>query len=185
MRFPLLIALLTLALVGCESTPRSVILHPQYQGPSSNALATNVTLQVNDLRTTKYTIRVKNQEPALYMPDANLPVNLNQVFEQALAAHGAQVTPIANTQIIVNINRFKAIIEESLSQHQSDAHTDVTIQIKQGSRSFEKQYKGSANLTGPLKHDQAKVEEQLNNLAQQVVTRVVQDPEFIQFVRGR
>ncbi|PHI37104.1 hypothetical protein CBQ28_10585 [Pseudoalteromonas sp. GCY] len=184
MRFSLLIILLTLILVGCESSPRSVILHPEYQGPSSNALAANVAVEVNDLRTTKYTIRVKNQEPALYVPDANLPVNFNQVLTQALTAHGAQITPAAAAQITVNINRFKAIIDESFSTHQSDAEADVTVLIKQGSRSFEKQYKGSANLNGPLKHDQAKIEEQLNNLAQQVVTRIVQDPEFIQFVRG-
>ncbi|NUZ09774.1 hypothetical protein HUZ36_03155 [Pseudoalteromonas sp. McH1-7] len=185
MRVILLIAVLSFLLAGCSSTPRSVILHPQYQGPSSNALNTNMALQVNDLRTTKYTIRVKDQEPALYMPDANLPVNLNHVMTQALAAHGAQVTSIAPTKVVVNINRFKAIIAETLSQHQSDAQTNVTIQVTQGTRSFEKQYKGSASLSGPLKHDQAKVEEQLNNLAQQVVARIVQDPEFIQFVRGR
>lgn len=180
----LLTAVFVMLLAGCASSPRSVILHPQYQGNSSNQLPLALALQVNDLRTTKYTIRVKDQEPALYMPDANLPLNFQDVLQQALAAHGAEVIATAATQLEIDITRFKAIITESLSQHQSQANAAVTVRVTQGTRRFEKQYQGNANLTGPLQHSQAGVEQQLNQLAQQLVSRIVQDPELINFVRG-
>ena len=61
-----LIAVVVMLLVGCASSPRNVILHPQYQGNSSNQLPLSIALQVNDLRTTKYTIRVEDRSRTLY-----------------------------------------------------------------------------------------------------------------------
>jgi uncharacterized lipoprotein len=49
---------------------------------------------------------------------------------------------------------------------------------------FSKRYSGNANLSGPLGHDRAKIEGQLNKLTEQLITRIVSDPELIAFLEG-
>jgi uncharacterized lipoprotein len=45
-------------------------------------------------------------------------------------------------------------------------------------------YRGGANLEGPLSHDRAKIESQLNKLTEQLITRIVSDPELIAYLEG-
>ena len=54
----------------------------------------------------------------------------------------------------------------------------------QGQRTFEKTYSGQAQMMGPLTHDQAKVEGQLNELSEQVITRIISDPALLNFFKG-
>ncbi|NOU52100.1 hypothetical protein HG263_16325 [Pseudoalteromonas sp. JBTF-M23] len=180
----LLTAVFAVFLTGCASAPKSVILSPNYSAGQITRLNIPLHVSVEDNRTSNFTIRVLKQEPALYLPDASLPNIVGDTLRQALQTNGVQLTAITSNQFILHINEFAAKITESLTEHQSHAQAKFSIEVAKGSKRFEKSYHAKAQLSGPLQHDQAKVEGQLNNLTELLITRIVSDKELIQFLQG-
>ncbi|TMP74516.1 hypothetical protein CWC05_22165, partial [Pseudoalteromonas ruthenica] len=76
-------------------------------------------------------------------------------------------------------------ISESLTQHESNAVADWLVIAAANGNTFEKRYTGQSQITGPLKHEQAKVESQLNNLTKKMLTRIVTDQVLINFLQGQ
>ena len=171
-------------LAGCASQPKSVILNPIYKAGKVADFNVPVTLAVEDHRISKFTIKVVDQEPAEYLPDAALSQRVQIAFEQALKTNGAQLTAMSNNTLTMHIDSFHSKVTESYAQHESNAVAKFKVLATQGKRSFEKTYTGQAQMTGPLKHEQAKVEGQLNKLSEQVITRIVSDPALINFFKG-
>ncbi|RZQ54154.1 hypothetical protein C1E23_05910 [Pseudoalteromonas phenolica] len=171
-------------LAGCASQPKSVILNPVYKAGKVADFNVPVTLAVEDHRISKFTIKVVDQEPAEYLPDAALSQRVQMAFEQALKTNGAQLTEMSNNTLTLHIDSFNSKVTESYTQHESNAVARFKVLATQGKRSFEKTYTGQAQMTGPLKHEQAKVEGQLNKLSEQVITRIVSDPALINFFKG-
>ncbi|WP_052262726.1 YajG family lipoprotein [Pseudoalteromonas luteoviolacea] len=169
-------------LSGCAAAPKSVIMNPEYS--AGQVVQLNMPLNVNvvDLRTSKFTVKVLDTEPAVYLPDANLPVTISNVFKQALVANNANITAEAKTTITLEINKFLAQVTETYSKHESNAEAEFKVTVNKPNGTFSKSYTGTRALSGSLKHDQAKVEGQLNMLAQQLVTHIIKDKELIDFI---
>lgn len=174
-----------LMLTGCASQPKSVILNPIYTAGPVSQFQVPVTLNVEDHRISKFTIKVVDQEPAQYLPDANLPLQLKTVFEEALKTNGATLNTATSNTLTLIVDAFHSKVSETYTQHESNATAKFKVVATQGLRRFEKNYGGQAQLAGPLKHDQAKVETQLNQLSTQVLTRIVSDQELINFFKGQ
>ncbi|MDK1287211.1 YajG family lipoprotein [Pseudoalteromonas umbrosa] len=169
-------------LSGCTAAPKSVIMNPQYSEGQVVQFNMPINVNVMDLRTSKFTVKVLNTEPAVYLPDANLPVTISNVFKQALVANNANITPEAKTTITLEIDKFLAQVTETYSKHESNAEAEFKVTVNKPSGTFSKSYTGTRTLSGSLKHDQAKVEGQLNMLAQQLVTHIIKDKELIDFI---
>ncbi|OHU89109.1 MULTISPECIES: YajG family lipoprotein [Pseudoalteromonas] len=180
----LIFAILLIFLAGCASSPKTVILNPSYSSGALVNIQAPVQLSVSDNRIGNFTIRVLNQEPALYLPDANVPTVVGNAFKQALQVNGATVSTLANNQLVLHINEFSSLITESLSKHHSIAKAQFKVTVTKGNRSFEKSYSAKSELNGPLRHDQAKIESQLNDLTEMLITRIVSDQELIHFLQG-
>ncbi|WP_125778843.1 YajG family lipoprotein [Pseudoalteromonas rubra] len=170
-------------LAGCSSAPKSVILNPSYQGGNISQLSNTMAIKVVDNRTTKFTIKVLEQEPAVYLPNADLPVTLTKLLSQALEANGVTLAQHSDTQLTLRIRTFVAKVDESLSRHESTANADFVVEVVKGQRTFSKPFNGEAQFSKPLKHDQSQVEGQLNRLAEQVITRMLSDKELIDFLQ--
>ena len=68
--------------------------------------------------------------------------------------------------------------------HSSNATIEFGVRVVKHASTFNKNYQGNANLEGPLSHDRAKIEGQLNKLTEQIITRIVSDPELIAYLEG-
>jgi uncharacterized lipoprotein len=176
--------LILLLLNGCATSPKAVILNPSYSGTSVSQINASLHLLVEDNRTSNFTIRVVDQEPAIYLPDAALPLLIDKAFQQALLANGANISPFATNKVILHIDKFVATVSESMTKHQSHAKAQFRIEVSNGGRHFEKSYNAKSHLSGPLKHEQAKIEGQLNKLTELLITRIVSDKELIEFLQG-
>lgn len=175
---------ISLVIFGCASQPKSVILNPVYSAGKISDINMAIHASVIDHRITNFTIKVQDQEPAIYLPDASLPIKVNRLLSRALQSNGATLDKYANTHVTLQINTFHSKVTESISRHESNATADFIIIASQGKRRFEKQYKGQSQITGPLKHEQAKIENQLNNLTQKMITRIVSDKALVNFLQG-
>ncbi|KZN58971.1 YajG family lipoprotein [Pseudoalteromonas luteoviolacea] len=169
-------------LSGCAGSPKAVILNPSYAAGQVTTINLPVSVKVEDLRTSKFTVKVLDKEPAVYLPDANLPVTLSALINDAFSANGANIVKNANVQITVQVQQFLALISETYTKHESNAQAEFVVTVTKGQSTFVKSFTGNRKLTGSLKHDQAKVEGQLNVLAQQLVTHMIKDQELIQFI---
>lgn len=179
----LFISLFTLS--GCATAPKSVILNPVYTSGKISNINSVLQAKVVDHRITNFTIKVLNQEPAVYLPDASLPVKIQNAFLDALTSNGATVSPTSSHTITLQINAFHSKITESLTQHESNAVADWLVIAAANGNTFEKRYTGQSQITGPLKHEQAKVESQLNSLTKKMLTRIVSDQALINFLQGQ
>ncbi|KZN46827.1 YajG family lipoprotein [Pseudoalteromonas luteoviolacea] len=175
------VGLVTL-LSGCASSPKAVILSPSYSAGQVTSINQPVSVKVEDLRTSKFTVKVLDREPAVYLPDANLPVTLSALINDAFTTNGADVVRNANVQVTVQIKQFLALVSETYTKHESNAQAEFVVTVTKGKSTFVKSFTGNRKLTGSLKHDQAKVEGQLNVLAQQLVAHMIKDQELVQFI---
>jgi uncharacterized lipoprotein len=171
-------------LAGCASQPKSVILNPVYKAGKIADFNVPLTLAVEDHRISKFTIKVVDQEPAAYLPDAALSERVQIALEQALKTNGVQLISASNNTLTLHIDSFHSKVTESYTQHESNAVAKFKVLATQGQRTFEKTYSGQAQMMGPLTHDQAKIEGQLNELSEQVITRIISDPALINFFKG-
>jgi uncharacterized lipoprotein len=180
----LVILIMSALLSACSAPLREVILAPQFNANSAAApLGLPVQLQVLDHRVSKFSIKVLNQEPQVYLPHAQAQAIFESTLKQALESRGISVNPAAPTQFKVYITSLNARVNETMSKHTSDAQVDLLLEITKPNGEFSKAYKATGQLSGPLKHDQAKVENQLNNLIIQTITRMINDTEVIAFIK--
>jgi len=169
-------------LSGCASSPKAVILNPSYSAGQVTTINQPVSIEVEDLRTSKFTVKVLDKEPAVYLPDANLPVTISKLINGAFKANGADIVTSADVKITVQVKQFLALVSETYTKHESNAQAEFVVTVSKGKSTFVKSFTGTRKLTGSLKHDQAKVEGQFNVLAQQLVTHMVKDQELTQFI---
>lgn len=170
-------------LSACSSPLRHAILAPSYSGTQFQHLPFAMQVQVNDHRISKFAIKVVDQEPQIYLPDANVPIQVQQAFNSAWQAQGITLSKDAHIALTLNIKMLNARITETYSQHQSIAKTEFEVVVRKGKKTFSKVYSGSAELNGPLRHEQAKIENQLNHLIEQTLTRIVSDSELANFLK--
>ena len=99
-------------LAGCASQPKSVILNPVYKAGKVTDFNVPLTLAVEDHRISKFTIKVVDQEPAAYLPDAALSERVQMALEQALKTNGAQLISASNNTLEVDPYEGLSLLKE-------------------------------------------------------------------------
>ena len=106
------------------------------------------------------------------------------MIDSALSRNGASISNLATTRFEVDIHTLQAVVTEKMLTHTSDAKIELGLRVIRSTSNFSKTYRGNASLEAPLGHDRAKIEGQLNKLIEQLITRMVSDPELLAFLEG-
>lgn len=178
--------LLSAALVtvsGCANRAAEAILDPQYQGGQYHQFNQTVSLQVNDQRANKATLIVSDGEHSQQQLTQGLDSKLTRVFEQGLQRNGAQVSAMGATHIRIAIHDLHAHVEQNTVDHNSTAKIALQVFVQRNGSQFNKMYNGQSQFSGPFGYDQAKVEAQLNKQIEQLVIRIMNDPELNNYMQ--
>lgn len=180
----IVICCIVVTVSGCAYTTNQMILNPVYKHGQISTINSSINTSVIDLRPDMSTVKLvkSNQTKTLASPGVSQLVK--GILDSALSQNGARITNLATVRFEVDIHHLQAYVIEKMLNHTSVASIEFGVRIIAPTRNFSKVYQGTANLAGPFGHDKAKVESQLNKLTEQLITRIVSDPELIAFLEG-
>ncbi|MDN3378927.1 MULTISPECIES: YajG family lipoprotein [unclassified Pseudoalteromonas] len=174
-----------LALGGCSSSqPNQLILNPVYQSGKVSSINQSLSTSVIDLRGDAATLKLIKSDKTQTIASQGITESIKSILDSALSRNGASISNLATTRFEVDIHTLQAVVTEQMVTHISNAKIELGVRVIRSSSNFSKIYRGNANLEGPLGHDRAKIEGQLNKLTEQLITRMVSDPELLAFLEG-
>ncbi len=180
----LALLLVTVLLTACQNAPNKIIIQPNYTYPSSNAFIDNMALTVQDIRQNATALRVIETDKTVKIPSNNLEQALAKTLSNALTNNGVNLDPYAATQMQIDIHQLEVIVQQQTFKYRSEGIVELEVKISQGNRNFSKYYNGNQNSEGPLFHDKAKIESQINTLLEQLINRIVNDNELHEFIKS-
>jgi uncharacterized lipoprotein len=172
------------ALSACSNQPNQLILNPVYQGGKISTIHSNVSTSVIDLRGDNVTLKIIGSDKVKTLASPGIADSVKSALDSALSRNGANISNLATTRFELDIHKLQATVTEKMMTHSSAANVEFGLRVIKSTSNFTKIYRGNANLEGPLSHDRAKIEGQLNKLTEQVITRIVSDPELIAYLEG-
>ncbi|WP_462158998.1 YajG family lipoprotein [Pseudoalteromonas sp. GB56] len=181
--FLFVVLAMTTLVTGCTNRSSQAILDPQYQSGQLTQYNQAVTLQIVDQRAKAATISIAHGDNRFLMPTQNLDNKIYKVFEQALKANGAQVNAMATSHFQVSIHSLNASVMQNTVDHMSEAQIALQVFVERNGSQFNKMYNGQSQFRAPFGYDQAKVEAQLNKLIEQLVARIMNDPELNNYMK--
>jgi uncharacterized lipoprotein len=165
-------------LVGCSSAPKEFIFSPNYTLSHQTVLSKQISLTVNDKRNNTITVSVKDDDSTQTFNNNNLVQSITPAIEQALTQIGVKNS--GNSQpVTINIDLLNSTVEQALHKHSISTQAELEVVIENTQQRFTKRYKGTRQSEAPLAYDKAEVEKQVNRLVEELITRIVTDPEFI------
>ncbi|TMP04311.1 hypothetical protein CWC11_11670 [Pseudoalteromonas sp. S3178] len=173
-----------LILAGCAKQPGQVILNPVYKNGQISTINSSLSTSVIDLRGDTSTLKLIESDKTKTFASQGITDSVKSVLDSALNRNGASISNLATVRFEVDIHALQAVVTEKLMSHTSEATIELGVRVIRSTSNFSKVYRGSANLEGPLSHERAKIEGQLNKLTEQIITRIVSDPELIEFLEG-
>ncbi|MBQ4859712.1 YajG family lipoprotein [Pseudoalteromonas sp. MMG007] len=173
-----------LVLTGCAKQPGQVILNPVYKNGQISTINSSLSTSVIDLRGDTSTLKLIESDKTKTFASQGITDSVKSVLDSALNRNGASISNLATVRFEVDIHALQAVVTEKLMSHTSEATIELGVRVIRSTSNFSKVYRGSANLEGPLSHERAKIEGQLNKLTEQIITRIVSDPELIEFLEG-
>lgn len=173
-----------LILTGCANQPNQVILNPVYKNGQISTITSNLNTSVIDLRGDTATLKLIESKATKTIASSGITDSVKSILDSALSRNGASISNMSSVRFEVDINALQAIVVESLMSHTSEAHIELGVRVIKAHSNFSKIYRGNANLKGPFSHDRAKIEGQLNKLTEQIITRIVSDPELINYLES-
>ena len=180
----ILLLSMLVALTACSNQPNQLILNPVYKGGKVASINANISTSVIDLRGDNVTLKIIESDKVKTLASPGLTESVKSTLDSALSRNGASISNLATTRFELDIHALQAIVTEKIMTHTSHANIELGIRVIRSNSNFSKVYRGSANLEGPLRHDRAKIESQLNKLTEQLITRIVSDPELIAYLEG-
>lgn len=165
-------------LVGCSSAPKEFIFSPNYTLSHQAVMSKQISLTVNDKRNNTITVSVKDDDSTQTFSNNNLVQSITPAIEQALTQIGVKNS--GNSQpVMINIDLLNSTVEQALHKHSISTQAELEVVIENTQQRFTKHYKGTRQSEAPLAYDKAEVEKQVNRLVEELITRIVTDPEFI------
>ncbi|WOC27105.1 YajG family lipoprotein [Pseudoalteromonas sp. N1230-9] len=180
----ILLLSMLVALTACSNQPNQLILNPVYKSGKVTSINANISTSVIDLRGDNVTLKIIESDKVKTLASPGLTESVKSTLDSALSRNGASISNLATTRFELDIHALQAIVTEKMMTHTSHANIELGIRVIRSNSNFSKVYRGSANLEGPLRHDRAKIESQLNKLTEQLITRIVSDPELIAYLEG-
>lgn len=179
-----ILSLSLLALAACQSAPSNIIIQPNYTAVGSQLQGKQFDVNVSDVRSSDSALKVISKDGTTTVPSNNLSLSLQKTLVNALKRHGANTDTQTNTQLELKIHQLEAIVKQETLKYRSESIIELEVIINQGSRRFAKYYNGNQQSEGPLLHDKARIESDLNTLLEQLISRMVTDQELKQFLQG-
>ncbi|MGB5789197.1 MAG: YajG family lipoprotein [Pseudoalteromonas nigrifaciens] len=176
--------LVFLALPACSNQPNQIILNPVYKSGQISSINSSLSTSVIDLRGDTATLKLIESDKTKTFASHGITASVKSALDSALSRNGASISNLATVRFEVDIHALQAVVTEKLMSHTSAASIEFGVRVIRATSNFSKVYRGNANLAGPLGHDRAKIEGQLNKLTEQIITRIVSDPELIEFLEG-
>ncbi len=173
-----------LALAACSNQPNQLILNPVYQGGKISQINSSVSTSVIDLRGDNVTLKIIASDKTKTLASPGITDSVKSTLDSALSRNGANISNLANTRFELDIHSLQATVTEKMMTHSSQANIEFGVRVIKNTSNFSKVYRGNAHQEGPFSHDRAKIEGQLNKLTEQVITRIVSDPELIAYLEG-
>lgn len=179
------ILLLTLLLAGCSSKVPSFILAPQvYQNASAELQQQSLYVAVTDNRPNTASLFMEiDKKPQAIQTSNDLSQQLQHTVSQALTEQGATITGNSAYQFTVQIDELNARINQRTLDHEVSNQVRFTLLIQHSDNSFSKSYSGNGRFSSPLKADIAVVERELRILTERVLTEMLQDNSWKQYLR--
>jgi len=173
-----------LALSACSNQPNQLILNPVYQGGKVSVINSNLSTSVIDLRGDNVTLKIIESDKTKTLASPGIADSVKSALDSALSRNGANISNLSTIRFELDIHQLQAVVTEKMMTHSSNATIEFGVRVVKNASTFNKNYQGNANLEGPLSHDRAKIEGQLNKLTEQIITRIVSDPELIAYLEG-
>ncbi|ATC95655.1 YajG family lipoprotein [Pseudoalteromonas tunicata] len=178
----IILAASLLTLAACQNSPSQIIIQPNYTAVGNQLVAKSLNVTVTDARSSQSSLKILTADGTTTLPSNNLQTSLQRSFEAALERHGANTKNPSNTLAELKIHQLEAIVKQQTLKYRSEAIIELELIVTKGQRTFAKYYNGDQHGEGPLLHDKAKIESDLNTLLEQLISRMVTDVEFKEFL---
>lgn len=173
-----------ITLTGCQAPSQHVILQPNYTAVNPVVLNQSIAISVADQRQTQTTMTIRKSDSKESLQSLYLAENITPMLEKAFKQVGANVTNASDTQIQLNIKTLHTNVEQSIHKYSATGNVVFELVATKGLDSFSKTFRGNNSQEGPFGYDKATIEAQLNRLLEDVISRIVSDPQVIGFIKG-
>jgi uncharacterized lipoprotein len=173
-----------IVLTGCQAPSQHVILQPNYTAVNPVVLNQSIAISVADQRQTQTTMTIRKSDSKESLQSLYLAENITPMLEKAFKQVGANVTNASDTQIQLNIKTLHTNVEQSIHKYSATGNVVFELVATKGLDSFSKTFRGNNSQEGPFGYDKATIEAQLNRLLEDVISRIVSDPQVIGFIKG-
>lgn len=165
-------------LAACSSKPQQFIFSPNYTLSHQNVVQKDIALSVNDRRASFTTVTIKNSDGTQALADKYVSNAITPAIKTALEQIGASNSSIGKA-LDINILLLQSTIKQQLHKHSVSSAAELEVVVEDTEHRFTKRYKGNQQSEAPLSYDKANVEKQVNRLIEDIIARIVTDPEFI------
>lgn len=178
MRYVLLIPLLLLA--ACATKVPSFMVVPQVFWPQTTELqGAQFNFAVADMRPRPQSLTIKQgSNENHYRTTNDVRQQLEQTVASALREKGANIDNQHNVQFKIQINQLQANVLQRPLDHQVTNQVTLTVLVQSDNGTFSKSYAGDSSYTAPFKVDLAAVERELRILTEQVLNKLLLDPDW-------
>lgn len=174
----------SMLLAGCQAPSQHVILQPNYTAVNPIVLSQPIAISVHDQRQSQTTMTIRKSDSKESLQSLYLAENITPMLEKAFTQVGARVVNSSDVQMQLNIKTLHTNIEQSIHKYSATGNVVFELVATKGLDSFSKTFRGNNSQEGPFGYDKATIEAQLNRLLEDVISRIVSDPQVIDFIKG-
>ncbi|MFT4926119.1 MAG: putative lipoprotein, partial [Phenylobacterium sp.] len=164
------VALLTTLLSAC-ATPSQMIFNPaQHYALPTIYSGQTYSLKVDDQRANQHLLKVIDTDGKKQRYPATTAVasKLKGALQNGLQIQGINIADNNfsnnNQTITLSVHQLETIVEQNRFDYHAAFVVEFKVAVTKGSRTFTKIFTGNANNSGSLSFDQARMEQELNQL---------------------
>ncbi|MCG9697381.1 YajG family lipoprotein [Shewanella sp. Isolate11] len=182
---PLLIS--AVVLCGCATqTPTHMALNPQTPAITTLAAqATPIAIEMIDTRPANFVARFDQGSDAakLVSPSEAPRQQLDQVFRQGFTKAGYVIDPSSPQHIQIQLEKLLTDVKDAALSYEAKNEIIINVIASNKVRTFTKRYTGHNQVSGPFNSDFATLELAMNNLLNDLTSKIINDPELNQFIQ--
>ncbi|MCH8538039.1 MAG: YajG family lipoprotein [Alkalimonas sp.] len=180
------LALGLLILTACSSTQRPLFINTDLSAPEALDLhQTRFRWQLQDQRSQAYALSItKRDERRTFKNKLNLPESLQQQLEQIFTLHGARIDPQAPSALKFKVLELHAKAQQHPLDHEVHSSVEIELNINSSTGVYRKRFQGKSSYTAPFKVDHAVVERELRQLTEHVITDILNDHHWQDYLRS-
>jgi len=181
-----LIPLISVALItGCGTTANNIIVAPQVFINKAPASSVEVSLDVQDLRTSSHIVEIFREGEAaqLFSSQAFLQDIIDKSVRDALKQSGIVSSQTSHKQVIIAIERANIAVHQKLAKYTANNDIKLIATVTNGDSTLTKAFTNKGNSNGILNADLAVLERDFNQQLGKLIAQLAQDNEIHAFLR--